>query len=109
MKYNTIQLFHVIGVIQRHMNELESVRNNHRSGLKSGRERLQEMNRKLSKLTSKKKVILAFEAYSYFCIPVYRAIKGLTSYVDNCLSGNLKYHLSWRQLLIVQSKASRLM
>jgi hypothetical protein len=41
------------------MNELESVRNNHRSGLKSGRERLQEMNRKLSKLTSKKKVILA--------------------------------------------------
>jgi hypothetical protein len=58
----------VIGVIQRHRYELEGVRNNHRSGLKSGRERLQEMNRKLSKLTSKKKAILAFEAYSYFCI-----------------------------------------
>ena len=63
-----MQIFNVIGVIQRHRNELEGVRDNLRSVLKSGRERLQEMNRKLSKLTSKKKVILAFEAYSYFCI-----------------------------------------
>jgi hypothetical protein len=29
---------------------------------------LQEMNRKLSKLTSKNKVILGFETYSYLCL-----------------------------------------
>jgi hypothetical protein len=30
--------------------------------------KLQERNRKISKLTSKKKVILCFEAYSYLCL-----------------------------------------
>jgi hypothetical protein len=49
-----MQIFNVNGVIQRHRNELEGVRDNLRSVLKSGRERLQEMNRKLSKLTSDK-------------------------------------------------------
>jgi len=39
-----------------------------RSGLKSGRGELQESNIKLSKPTSKKNVILGFEAYSCLCL-----------------------------------------
>ena len=38
-----------------------------------------------------------------------RAMKGITSRVDNCLSGNLQHHVSRRELLIVQSKISLLM
>jgi hypothetical protein len=39
-----------------------------RRGLKSGRGELQESNIKLSKPTSKKNVIIGFEAYSCLCL-----------------------------------------
>ena len=40
---------------------------------------------------------------------VYRAIKGLSSYVDNCLSCNQRSHVLCRQLFIGQPKVSPLM